>query len=248
LIPFYGAASEGAVRHKIGGATAQLMQKRLAIGCDGAADAEDDHEYEDLGDIWNVYPEGLTPGFVSGLDSDVWAQGGRPKSYENSLAIRGVHKRRRRKKEESGPRPCTKIVAQPPCNIEKRLRDHKKGEDDKSIEQAAIVDDHPMFINAPPLPPPKISSGRSARFFRPALEIVEDEGSWGQTMVQKAPMHRKDRRRRGVEEEQDFWNMLNVPFDVPKKKIGEVDHERVWCIASALAEQLADKLPALTAG
>lgn len=254
LVPFYGASSEQAIRHQIGGPTALMMQQQLAITTefnDDLARSEADNAMalgdlaslqESLGDAWDIYPSGLKPNFLPGLDPDVWEHGGRAKSYKNALRLRGVRKSSRRKQLDCRPRPCTTVVAQPPTNAEERARSRnaRRISDDAA---SADMDLHPMFINAPPQPALKAApASRSARFFQPE---DDEEGLWGCTSEERAPTYRTQRRPRGMEE-QNLWNTLNVPSDANLKKHrpGEVSHERVWSIAHALAEQL----PALTAG
>lgn len=257
LIPFYAASSEQALRHRIGGATALRMQQQLAIpstlaltGSGGGEVAGDLAALQDqLGDAWDIYPNGLTQDFLCGLDPDVWEKGGRAKSCRNALALRGVVKSKRRRRKDCAPRPCTKVLALPPSNAEDRAQ---KREEQRATSIGAnatdsgAIDLHPMFVNAPPQPALRAGyAGRSGRFARLEDSPDDEEGSWGRTYVEAPATYRSHRRPRGMEEEQQ-WDALNVPFDteIKTRRPGEVSHERVWNIAAALAE----KLPALTNG
>jgi len=257
LVPFYAASSEQALRHRIGGASALRMQQQLAIPStlaltdgDGGDVAGNLAALQDqLGDAWDIYPNGLTQDFLYGLDPDVWEKGGRAKSCRNALALRGVVKSKRRRKKDCGPRPCTKVLALPPSKSEERAQKReaqKASSIGANATDSGAIDLHPMFVNAPPQPALRGGyAGRSGRFAR--LEDSDDyeEGSWGRVEVEAPPVYRSHRRPRGMEEEQQ-WDALNVPFatEIKMRRPGEVSHERVWNIAAALAE----KLPALTAG
>lgn len=246
LVPFYEAASEKVLRHQIGGPTALLMQQQLAIAGELSDEGEGDAGslQGELGDVWNIYPKGLTPSFLTGLDPDVWEHGGRGKSQRNALRLRGVRKSsRRRKRSECRPLPCTSVVVQPPSNAEERaqIRGARKLSE-AADESVAAMDLHPMFINAPPLPAQRSApASRSARFIQD-----DQEGFWGQTYTAQAPVHRTERLQQKALEEASQWQSLNVPAETAVKRWrpGEVDHDRVWSIANSLAEQL----PALTAG
>lgn len=258
LVPFYGASSERMIRHQIGGPAAFMMQQQLAVpgglsddrshlDMDGDTSLGDcDSLQEVISNTWEIYPSGLTPGFLPSLDADVWEHGGRAKSYRNSLRLRGVRKSSRRKKLDCRPRPCTKVVTLPPSNAEERalIRDTRSNSCiGAKAADITSMDCHPMFINAPPQPALRAAPNvRSARFFH---QGDDEEWLWGDNCVAQAPTYRSERRPRGMKDE-NLWSGLNVPFDadLKKPKPGEVSHERVWSIAHALAQQL----PALTAG
>jgi hypothetical protein len=254
LIPFYGASSEQAVRHQIGGPTALMMQQQL-LGpstMEGAEDAvlalADDVARgsfaESLGEPWDIYPSGLTPGFLPILDRDVWEKGGRAKSRENALRKRGISKSKGRKHSDCGVRPCTKILMQEPSNIEERVQTRQAQKVSDSAKDSSAIDCHPMFVNAPPLPATKAAApGRSSRYVRVANVEDDEEGSWGRTIVEVAPTYRTERCPRGMEKYPE-WPLEASTYSLKKYKPGEVSHERVWAIAASLAEQL----PALTAG
>lgn len=267
LVPFYDASSERQVRHQIGGPIALMMQQQLAISTSTNAIADQDPSgaivddldslQKQLGDSWAIYPNGFTHGFLPGLDKDVWEHGGRAESYRNSLKLRGVRRRNRRSSLTCGPRACTTFALPPPCNSVERgaLRQAQKtnslggGAADADCADAVSA----MFVNAPPQAAPKSNKNwRSARFVRPETCIAdEEECSWGFTEVElPPPTYRSKRTPRDELEtgQTEQWNTLGAPFlpmELKKqKKCGDVDHERVWSIAHALAEQL----PAITAG
>jgi len=253
LVPFYGAASEEVVRHQIGGPTAMIMKQQLAIDSDCAAGDKsivninvatgDIDSVKELGDAWDVYPSGLTSGFLPSLDLDVWDRCSRRKSQRNSAQLRQNRRRSRRKKMECH----TTVMAQPPpCNAAERAQSREARRFDSIGAQDGEVeaDIHPMFINAPPLPATRAApAARKARFF--FTESDDEEPSWGETSAAHVPMYRTQRRAR-CQEEHDQWTSLNVPCDIEvrRHRPGEISHERVWSIAHALAEQL----PALTVG
>ena len=80
LVPFYGSSAQQLIRHRIGGPTALRMQKRLVLGMgmlsEGQGDSgEEDDEVDDAeldhpSMLWDVYPEGISAGFLDGLDCE----------------------------------------------------------------------------------------------------------------------------------------------------------------------------------
>lgn len=246
LVPFYGATREQGLRHQIGGHSAAMMQRQMATS--GLGD-EESGNFDDvgsvgavgalhrmLGDTWEIYPSGLTPGFLPGLDCDVQERGGRTESYSRSVKVRNSRRTllpsTQAKQLDWENRPCTKILTQPPSNARRRARTR---EDRNERNYTSGIDPHTLLFNAPEMP-------------RGPTQLDDaDEGSWSPLKVAHAPSYRKKRRPRGTEDEEQQWNTLGAPsgiYDARKHRPGEVSHERVWHIAHSLAEQL----PAITAG
>jgi len=152
LVPFYGAYASERVRHKVGGPSALKMHRRLfQDGSDAGTSDESDSE-EPLGDAWDVYPKGLSHGFMEELDADAWPKGKKPAHLRKRSSRR---KRDSSSKNVQSLRP-TMVLQQPPGNSEHRAQQREDAKRQLEAEAAALVkrreaEPHPLLQNAPTL-------------------------------------------------------------------------------------------------
>jgi len=178
LVPFYSSNSCGhrVVRHRIGGPTAVALLTGRGGGPRSRGVSTPFPSLRDdvfLGSLWNLYPAGLSPGFLEGLDEDAWPQdswgrvraggvagGGKvTKAFGRSAPHGGAPnpaaapsrpaRRRRRLHPVAAAQP-------PPAHAELRARAREEA---AAAGTAAEPPPHPLFENAPPpplapLPPP----------------------------------------------------------------------------------------------
>lgn len=223
LVPFY-SSGDGVVRHRIGGVTAHKFHQQLAAraarreaqvsedptSADGggalAASAdggigvpeEEEEELEDIFcDKWNMYPDGLSRGFIKGLDSDVWAGRGWPGRRRKQTHAKRAPRRAR-------PR-CTAVLAQPPANAQLRAAareaalETKRGAEEEHGLAGGPSDTQLPFVNAPELPKKQLVAGDS-----------DEDGSWAHEAGiapppgPPPPRYRRHRKpRSGVAKEED---------------------------------------------
>lgn len=146
LIPFHWSVKTERMRHHIGGQQALQMQKQLRIGKPGS----DEELLEDSADFvanfrqrslsfqledeqpellsiennWNVYPTGLSHGFIKNLDPEVWPL----KQSSKTKKVVEVPKKKKRYR----PPP-------PPSNIEKRLNFREEKRQEAEVEAAKAL-------------------------------------------------------------------------------------------------------------
>lgn len=174
LIPFYGSWAREIVRHRVGGPSALKMQRQLGIGCasrggscNGEAAEEsnsgEEEELEDVGNLWDVYPEGTSMGFLEHLDDDAWAykHRGQKRNLRKPAKCGGP---RGTKKPVSTRKSCSLVVPLPPSNAEQRARARAEAKEaasaagDKDSASEEGMELHPLLITAPlpqrsPAPP-----------------------------------------------------------------------------------------------
>lgn len=158
LTPFYWSSQTDFVRHKVGGPSAQKMGRKLGIGTIEDWRVPSDDELEKIGSApWDAYPVGFSDQFFDELDEDAWPWP-RPRNKES-----------RRKREVEPPSAAKRLTRplSPPSNARRRalLRDETaqaksvfEGESfcgsDRDRQEDGLADDaHPLFENAPLLPP-----------------------------------------------------------------------------------------------
>lgn len=192
LAPFYWASSNQRVRHKIGGPKAlKLLGARpdgeppIAVAGVGALGGQ--------GELWDVYPEGISPGFTEGLDDDLWPADGPCRRQPAPGRRRAGSKRARRRCHK--PPPPTKPV--PHCIPQNSIkRASAREERRQSTEPAELVegeaggDDargdltHPLLCWDSPYPINAPSPGAEERVERPAKRAqgarpTSDDEGWG---------------------------------------------------------------------
>lgn len=190
LEPFYWSAAQELVRHRIGGTQAIKMQRYLGIGSDLDWSPPADDELDNIGGLWDVYPEGLSPDFLDNVDADAW-----PWERPTKPKFRVLDTRPR--KVQAPP---------PPSNAEERAHARREATQ-LALEAAeaaaaaaeAEAEAHPLFVNAPPVTaaspkkrrvplkpaPPKVPPPRNNP--RPRLvkcgggtsAAVDEDASWG---------------------------------------------------------------------
>lgn len=201
LVPFYGSSAQQLIRHRIGGPTALRMQKRLVLGMGMLSEGQEDSgEEDDVVDdaeldhpsmLWDVYPEGISTGFLDGLDKDAWPEDGWGR-VEDKRKAAAKRRKAARKRQKAIPACPTKVVMPPPSNTEKRAR--ARGEaavvsdlGSKETAAAVVEDLHPLLMNGPmppqrvPLPPAGAPPRGRPRIRTPAQSPDDDEdedGCW----------------------------------------------------------------------
>jgi len=194
LVPFYWSSARENVRHRVGGPTALKMHRRLGIGAPPRTDggttsggetegtASGEESLEPLGNMCEVYPEGLSAGFLDNLDEDAWPwdHHGRKKKQRKASTKRGAAGRPRRP-------ACRLVVPAPPTNAERRaqVREEAQAAAVAAAEAAAAEASgelHPLLANAPvleraPAPPPGAPPRGRPRPC-PAKRGGDDDGSW----------------------------------------------------------------------
>lgn len=146
LTPFYWSSSHELVRHRIGGSKALKMGRRLGIGEADEWTPPSDDELDCIGGLWDVYPEGLSADFLEKLDEDAWP-------WPRKAARKAKKPAQKPAKRPAAPQP-------PPVNSERRAIAREEAEASKAVVAAAAAlaagpseECHPLFDNAPPLPP-----------------------------------------------------------------------------------------------
>jgi len=161
LVPFYWSTKSEKIRHRIGGPAALKIQKlTMSVIDSNEPGSLIGGDIDLLGELWDMYPEGVSTGFTDGLDEDVWpvdAAGRRSKFRSNKRRVA-------RSARRSNP---SHLFAAPPSNTEwranKRLQARDvaqraiQGELDTEADLTDACEPHPLLANAPcilPRPPP----------------------------------------------------------------------------------------------
>lgn len=169
LVPFYWSSAHERVRHTIGGQASLKMQRQLGLigeGNAGTADEEEDglalvpragsepEAAASVGQLWDVYPEGLSKGFLDELDQDAWPwkRAGRGRSHKRSK------EKQPGAKKPAGPKKLA-LAPPPPVHTEERaqvraeMREAAEAARKQAEFEAQCEELHPLLSidNAPAL-------------------------------------------------------------------------------------------------
>jgi hypothetical protein len=168
LVPFYWSSAHERVRHTIGGQASLKMQRQLGLIGEGnawTADEEDglalvpragsEPEAAPVGQLWDVYPEGLSKGFLDELDQDAWPwkRAGQGRSQKRSK------EKQPGAKKPAGPKKKLALAPPPPVHTVERaqvraeLREAAEAARKQAEFEAQCEELHPLLSidNAPAL-------------------------------------------------------------------------------------------------
>lgn len=219
LVPFYWGSSNELVRHKIGGPGAAQMRHQVfsaTLSHDGSSSDDGGFaEGDPLGGLWDVYPSGISPGFLANLDTDVWAGRHAPSDQSKSQKRRRAAARRRGK-TASGRPLCPALL--PPSNAERRaqVREEARQALAAEAERAKHVADekpHPLLVNLPLQPK------------APSVSLTEVR-VWGQWPRRRPTGSTQEEEDMMEDEEECSWGDATSSFDVPRMQ----QHLQLKCL------------------
>lgn len=185
LIPFYWSTKSEKMRHKIGGPAALKIQKLTLSVIENNEII--DGEIDLIGELWDMYPEGVSTGFANELDSDVW-----PLEVRQKRAKRQDRKQRTARAAQRSTAP--NFFMPPPSNTEWRATRRLEAQNasqranpgDSENNDGTKDDDeaHPLLANVPchlPRPPPQAAQRAlrpHSQTRAPKTHNDEADGSW----------------------------------------------------------------------